>query len=188
MRVERFVGAVALLVYGVAVFAANWLIHNWGPVVIPGGNHLIPVGFGLLAPSGTLAAGVVFVARDVIQRTIGKRWSLLVIVPGTVLTAAMDIHLALASGTAFLLGELADYFIYTPLQRKHFVRAVLVSELVASVVDSVLFLSIAGIPLVLALPGLLLGKVWIGLIAVPIAYALRRILPSPAMGYVNALP
>ena len=94
MAKTRRIGWVALAIYGVSIVLANWLIRNIGPIVIPGGNHLVPVGFGLAAPTGTYAAGLTFVCRDVVQRTIGKRWSLLIIIPGTFLSAFLDVHLA----------------------------------------------------------------------------------------------
>lgn len=156
----RRLGIAALVAYGVAVYGANWMIRNVG-IEVPGGTHLWPVGFGLMAPSGTYLAALVLVSRDLVQRTIGRRWSLVVIVPGILLTALMDPALAIASGAAFGLGELADYAVYTPLQRRGLARAVLASVLVGGVLDSVVFLSLAHIPLALALPGLLLGKVWV---------------------------
>jgi queuosine precursor transporter len=179
-------GVAALLVYGLSIFLANWMIRMVGTVVLPDGTHLLPVGFGLLAPSGTFAAGITFVARDVVQRTIGKRWSLLIIIPGALLTALLDVRLAVASASAFLFSESVDFLVYTPLQRRGFVRAVFASGIVASVVDSFLFLTLAGIPIAVALPGLLLGKVWVMLIAAPVAALLRsrlsyaKTIPIPA--------
>src|SRR5439155_24267961 len=76
----------ALAVYGASVFAANWMIRSWGTAVLPDGTHLVPVGFGLLAPSGVYAAGITFVARDVLQRMTGRFWSVVVTVPGALLT------------------------------------------------------------------------------------------------------
>ncbi len=170
----------ALGVYTASVFIANWLIRNWGTVTLQGGTHLVPVGFGLMAPSGVFAAGLTFVARDVLQRTAGRAWSLAVIVPGACLSALLSPGLALASGTAFLFSELVDFGVFSPLQRRGLARAVLVSGLAASVIDSVIFLGIAGIPLSAALPGLVLGKVWIQIVAAPIVGALRRALPAAA--------
>lgn len=180
MATTRRIGWGALAIYGVSIVLANWLIRNVGPIVIPGGNHLVPVGFGLAAPTGTYAAGLTFVCRDVIQRTIGKRWSLLIIIPGTLLSAFLDVHLALASGAAFLFGELVDFAIYTPLQKRGLVRAVFASEVAASVVDSVLFLGLAGIPFAAAFPGLMLGKLEIGLVTVPLIAILRQWLAAYA--------
>lgn len=176
---KTIIGVVALVIYGISIYLANWLIRSVGTVVLPDGSHLLPVGFGLYAPSGTYAAGITFVARDVVQRTIGKRWSLLVILPGALLTALLDVRLAIASASAFLFGELVDFLVYTPLQQRGFVRAVVASGVVASVVDSFLFLSVAHIPLAIAFPGLLLGKVWVMFVAAPVAYALRVWLAQP---------
>jgi len=51
--------------------------------------------------------------------------------------------LALASGAAFLLSELADFAVYTPLQRRRLMLAVLLSGIAGAVVDSILFLYLA---------------------------------------------
>jgi uncharacterized PurR-regulated membrane protein YhhQ (DUF165 family) len=51
--------------------------------------------------------------------------------------------LALASGVAFALSELADFAVYTPLARKRFYLAVAASCLAGAVVDSALFLWLA---------------------------------------------
>jgi hypothetical protein len=93
-RRPRSAGIIALVVYGISIYLANWMIRSVGTVVLPDGSHLLPVGFGLMAPSGTYAAGITFVARDVVQRTIGRRWSLLIITPGAILTALLDVRLA----------------------------------------------------------------------------------------------
>lgn len=168
---------LAMAAYVATVPAANALIRSVGTVALPDGTHLVPVGFGLMAPSGVYAAGVAFVARDVVQRLAGRRAALVAIAAGTVLSVLVSPRLALASASAFLVSELADFAVYTPLQRRRFVLAVLLSGLVGSVIDSVLFLSIARIPFSAALPGLLLGKVWVQLAGVPIAAWLRKRLP-----------
>ena len=169
------IGGAALALYLISIVGANWLIRNVG-IAVPGGNHLIPVGFGLMAPSGTLAAGVTYIARDVVQRTIGRRWSLLIIPIGVAITALLNVQLAVASGLAFAFSETVDYVVYTPLQARGLVRAVLASAIVASVVDSLIFLTLAGIPLTVALPGLLLGKIYVAVLAIPIIAWLRTVL------------
>jgi uncharacterized PurR-regulated membrane protein YhhQ (DUF165 family) len=172
--------STAVVVYTMSVFMANWLIRNWGTMMIPGGTHLVPVGFGLMAPSGVFAAGLTFVARDVLQRSAGRGWSVIVIVPGTLLSALLSPQLAAASATAFLFSELVDFGIFTPLQRRGLVAAVFVSGVAASIADSLIFLFLAGIPLTSALPGLLLGKVWVQIAATPVIAGLRRALPVAA--------
>jgi queuosine precursor transporter len=177
---RRRIGAVALVAYGGSILAANWLIRNVGTESLPDGTHLLPVGFGLLAPSGSYAAGVTFVARDVVQRSIGRRAAILAVVAGTVLSVLVDPRLALASGSAFFFSEMVDLGVYTPLERRNFAVAVLLSGVAGSIVDSVIFLGVAGIPLAVALPGLLLAKLWIQLLAAPVAAWLRDQLPSEA--------
>ncbi|HEX6924000.1 MAG TPA: VUT family protein [Longimicrobiaceae bacterium] len=164
---------LALIIYCASIVAANWLIRHVGTAVLPDGTHLLPVGFGLMAPSGSFAAGVTFVARDVVQRAAGRRWAIVAILGGTVLSVLVSPRLAVASGSAFLFSELVDFAVYTPLQERRFVLAVVLSGIVGSVVDSVIFLSLAGIPLAAALPGLLLAKFWVQLGAGPVAAWLR---------------
>lgn len=176
-RLRRPAFLVAMTIYGGSIVAANWLIRNVGTVVLPDGSHLAPVGFGLLAPSGVYAAGITFVARDVVQRAAGRRWGLAAIAAGTLVSVLVNPRIALASGSSFLLSELADFAVYTPLQQRRFVLAVFASGIVGSIVDSIVFLRIAGIPLAAALAGLLLGKLWVQIGAVPLAAWLRRRLP-----------
>jgi uncharacterized PurR-regulated membrane protein YhhQ (DUF165 family) len=176
---------IGLAVYVASIPAANWMIGHVGTTVLPGGVHLAPVGFGLSAPSGVYAAGVAFVARDVVQRAAGRKVALMAIVAGTLLAALVNPRLAVASGAAFLFSELADFAVYTPLQRRSFPAAVLASGIAGSVVDSLIFLAVAGIPLAAALPGLVLGKVWIQLLALPAASWLRRRIPDAETGTVD---
>ena len=48
-----------------------------------------------------------------------------------------------ASTTAFLLSELADFAVFTPLQKRGLVLAVLASGVVGLIADSILFLWLA---------------------------------------------
>jgi queuosine precursor transporter len=73
---------------------------------------------------------------------------------------------------------MVDLAVYTPLERRNFAMAVLLSGVAGSIVDSVIFLGVAGIPLAAALPGLLLAKLWIQLLATPVAAWLREQVPA----------
>ena len=91
--------------------------------------------------------------------------------------AALSSHLAppalvLASGAAFLLSELADFAVYTPLQRRRLVTAVVASGLVGLVIDSVLFLQLAFGSLDF-LTGQIIGKSWVVFLSIPIIWWLR---------------
>ena len=77
------------------------------------------------------------------------------------------------SGTAFLLSELADLGVYTPLQRRRLVLAVALSGAVGLVVDSVVFLYLAFGDLSF-LPGQVIGKAWMVLLSLPVMRWLRE--------------
>ena len=102
---------------------------------------------GIAATAGTWLAGLSFVARDSVHDALGSRWVVGCIIAGAAVSAAFSPTLALASATAFLLSEFADFAIYAPLRRRGYLRAALVSNLAGSVVDSLVFLSIAGFPM-----------------------------------------
>ena len=177
----RFTGWAALVfaVYVAAIVASNWMIGHVGIPTAPGGPHLTPVGFGLLAPSGVWAAAVSFPARDVTQR-LGGRWlGIAAILAGAAISWAIsDPRIAVASGVTYLCSETADFAVYTPLQKRWFVPAVFASGCVAAVVDSVLFLHLAGLPSgAAAVAGLVLGKVWVQMAAAPAAWGLRKTGP-----------
>ncbi len=170
--------AGAFTVYVAAIVASNWMIGHVGIPVAPG-VHLTPVGFGLYAPSGVWAAAVSFPARDVTQR-LGGRWlGVAAILAGAAVSYLVsDPRIAVASGVTYLCSEASDMAVYTPLQRRWFVPAVFASGCVAIVVDSVLFLHLAGLPSgAAAVAGLILGKFWVQVAAVPVAWSLRRAGP-----------
>ena len=173
---------------GIAAFAgflacvplANWLILHVGTVCMANGPCLVPVAPGLLAPSGVLTVGVALVLRDVVQRCLGLRFGLLAIAIGTMLSIGVaPPSLVVASGIAFALSELADCAVYTPLQRRRLMAAVVASSMVGLVVDSIVFLWLAFGSLEF-LPGQIVGKAWAVLIAIPLVRLLRRVAPTPA--------
>ena len=153
--------------------AANWLIGNVGGC-IPDGPCLIPVGFGLMAPSGVLMIGLAMVLRDWLHELAGVRWVLACIALGGVLSMLVaPPALAVASVAAFMLAELADMAVYAPLRRRRLVLAVLLSGLVGSVIDSAVFLLIA-FGSVDFIAGQVLGKLWMSALAVPAIIVMRR--------------
>lgn len=167
-------GYLALVLYALTIPAANWLIGNVGTLCIPNGPCLIPVGFGLMAPSGVLMVGAALVLRDLVQRTLGWQWGLGAIALGAVLSwfvAAPAI--VLASVAAFTLSETADFLVYTPLAKRRLWLAVLASTAVGAVIDSAAFLWLAFGSLDL-IEGQILGKLWMGLAAAIGIYATRR--------------
>lgn len=174
------VGFVAFACFLGSIPLANWMIQHVGTLCVPGGPCLVPVAPGLLAPSGVLTVGVALVLRDVVQRCLGLGWGLTAIAGGTALSIWIaPPALVVASGLAFALSELADFAVYTPLQRRQLTLAVVGSSVVGLVVDSVVFLLLAFGSLQF-LPGQVVGKLWAVLIAIPLMRLLRRVAPTPA--------
>lgn len=153
------------------IFLANWLISNVGYFCNP--VCVIPVWPGIYAPSGVLAIGLGFTLRDLAQRSWGLRWTIGAIIVGALLSAYLSPALALASGTAFLLSETLDLMVYTPLQKRNLVGAVIASNGVGLVVDSIVFLLLAFGSLAF-LPGQIIGKALMTLAALPVIWVIRR--------------
>jgi uncharacterized PurR-regulated membrane protein YhhQ (DUF165 family) len=142
---------LAATAYLTVCVAANLFTTWWG---------LVPIGFGLTATAGTYAAGAALLIRDVVQDTAGKRWVFVLIVAGALISVLFGSgRIAVASGVAFLLGESLDLAVYTPLRKHGWARAVTVSQIVGAVVDTLLFLWLAGFPVTgPGVTGQLVGK------------------------------
>lgn len=163
-----------LLAFLACIPAANWLISNVGTRCIPNGPCVIPVGFGLSAPSGVLMIGLALVLRDLVQRWLGLQWVLTAIVAGAALSGFVaPPALAVASVVAFLVSELADTAVYTPLAERRLMLAVLASSVVGLAIDGALFLWLAFGSLQF-LPGQILGKGMMVLAAMPVIWMIRR--------------
>jgi uncharacterized PurR-regulated membrane protein YhhQ (DUF165 family) len=161
-------GIIYLVLFAACIPLANWLIQHVGTACVPGGPCLIPVAPGLTAPSGVLMIGLALVLRDLVQRRLGLGWAFGAIAGGAVLSAAFSPPtLVVASVAAFLFSELADLAIYTPLQKRGLVLAVLASSLAGLAIDSIVFLYLAFGSLDF-LAGQIVGKAWMALLALPV--------------------
>lgn len=135
MRNQRAFAALAAATFIGLVAASNWLTAKYGLI-------------GGFVTAGTFTAGLVLAARDAVRETAGVWASLACIAAGVAVSAFMaSPALALASGAAFAVSELADTAVYEPLRRRSRTRALAWSNLIGSVVDSIVFLTLAGFPL-----------------------------------------
>lgn len=150
--------------YVATIFLANWAISTFGTV---------PVGFGLMAPAGVYFAGLAFTLRDLLQEVAGKRAVIVSILMGAALSALVSPAFAIASASAFLFSELADFAVYTPLRRRRWLTAVIASNIVGLVVDSVLFLWLAFGSLTY-LTGQVVGKAWMTALAIALLAVARQ--------------
>ena len=160
---QRSIGLVSLLAYISTIFGANWAIDRFG---------IVPVGFGLMAPAGVYFVGLAFTFRDTTQRTLGRRWTVAAIVVGAMLSAFVSPEFALASGVAFLFSEFADFAVYTPLAAKRWLTAVAASNVVGTIVDSILFLWLAFGSLQF-LTGQVIGKLWMTGVVIAVVSVVR---------------
>ena len=174
---------LAVVAYIGSIFMANWFIQNVGTQYTPGGPHVIPVGFGLEAPSGVLWVGVALVARDLVQQFFGSRVAIAAMIIGAALSYFVAPSLALASAAAFLLSETADFLVYTPLMRRDkFILAVFLSGTVGLVIDSIVFLALAFGSLEF-LAGQVVGKLWVTIAGAAVLWLIRRREPRAIPEY-----
>lgn len=167
---------IPFVAYLLTIVGANLAITYFG---------LIPVGFGLMAPAGVFCAGLALSARDWLQEASGRRrWVVVAaIVLGALLSALLSPALAVASGTAFLVSELSDWAVYTPLRDRGYVlTGVALSNTVGALIDSALFLLLAFGSLDF-LAGQLLGKTYSTIVCVAVLWAWRTLKQRREVAY-----
>jgi uncharacterized PurR-regulated membrane protein YhhQ (DUF165 family) len=168
------IGPAAFILFSATIPAANWLIGNVGVQFGPNEPHMIPVGLGLMAPSGVLMIGAALVLRDIVHERLGASWTLAAIALGGVLSWWLaPPALVIASVLAFTLSELADFAVYTPLRKRRLGLAVLASGVAGSIIDSAVFLWLAFGSLAF-IEGQIVGKLWMSLAAFVVLLVMRN--------------
>lgn len=171
MRFPTTPGAIALTVYITAIVSANLLTNHYG---------LVSVGFGLMVTAGTYSAGAALLARDYVHRYAGVSWVLLAITAGGVISwLTTTPALALASTVAFVGAELLDLGVFSALhERLGMFGGALISNIVSTPADTLMFLWIAGFPLTFAsVTGQFISKVlWATLVPLVLLEVARAVL------------
>jgi uncharacterized PurR-regulated membrane protein YhhQ (DUF165 family) len=134
--VKLLVRLVAFAIYMGCIVGANWALERYGFVPLFGVDSIV-------VPAGVYFAGLALVARDALREVATRTEVGLAIFAGAALSYAIEPAFAVASGVAFLVSEFADAAVYEPFRAKHWASGVWASQIVGSVIDSVLFLSIA---------------------------------------------
>lgn len=186
---KKLAGLAAALGFIGAIVAANWITTRYIVDGI-GNNALEQPGFGYAATAGTVFAGLAFLLRDAVREALGRLGVLAVIVIGAgVSYLVSDPHIATASCVAVLVSEFADSVVYEPLRKKAWALAVLASNTVGAILDTVAFLALAGIPIWANAPGQLLGKIaWATLVPLGLLYAVRSARGSTVPKSVRLSP
>jgi queuosine precursor transporter len=92
-----------------------------------------------------------FLVTDLTNRQFGPRYARLVVLCGFVVGVALSWYLsqpriAIASGSAFLFGQLLDISVFNRLRRQAWWRAPLIASMLGSILDTAMFFSFAFAP------------------------------------------
>ncbi len=173
MRFPRFSVPVLAVAFALTVVGANWALRRYG---------FVDIGFGLVAPAGVFFAGLAFGLRDALHELGGRWWVLGSIAVGAAVSYLIEdgvtipggmVPIAVASAVAFALSELADLAVYEPLRERQWVPAVIASNIVGSILDSIIFLWLA-FGSTFGLLGNTVGKAYMIALALPLVWLARR--------------
>jgi uncharacterized integral membrane protein (TIGR00697 family) len=127
-------------------------------VIVVASNILVQHPMGAYLTYGALTYPLSFLVNDITNRLAGVRAARTVVLAGFAAGLVCSVigtqiyndfgplvtlRVALGSGTAFLVGQLLDVSIFDRLRRAAWWRAPLISTLIGSTVDSVIFFTIA---------------------------------------------
>ncbi len=137
--------ALYVVLMTLVVVASNILVQYPLPGAIG------PLQLGDLLTWGAFSYPVAFLVTDLTNRQFGPRIARRVVFCGFAVAVVLSVmlatpRLAVASGTAFLLGQLLDITLFNRLRTQGWWRAPLVGSLIGSALDTLIFFSIAFAP------------------------------------------
>ena len=134
-----------MLAMAAVVVASNFLVQ------FPVNIDLGAIQLKEILTWGAFTYPVAFLITDLANRKFGPRQARMVVAVGFLLAVVLSIWLAtpriaIASGTAFLVAQLLDVSIFDRLRNSTWWRAPLISSLLGSALDTVLFFGLAFAP------------------------------------------
>lgn len=128
------------------VIASNYLVQFPLQMTLGGVN------LADLLTWGAFTYPIAFLVTDLTNRQFGTYRARMVVLTGFFIAVALSIWLAtpriaIASGTAFLTAQLLDVSIFDKLRASTWWKAPLISSLLGSAIDTVLFFALAFAPL-----------------------------------------
>ena len=146
-------------------------------VVVVSSNYLVNFPINDFLTWGAFTYPFAFLVTDLTNRRLGPGRARNVVYVGFAIAVVLSVYfagmrIAIASGSAFLIAQLADVYLFDKLRRSGWWRAPLASSTVGSVLDTALFFSIAfvgtGLP----------WMTWaLGDLAVKLVFAVCMLLP-----------
>ena len=147
---------MSVIFYLGSIILANLAVNTFGIVTL----------LGISFPAGAALIGLTFSARDLVQERYGKFGCWGWMLAASAITVAFNPNLALASLAAFLIAEFCDWLIYTSVPGGIGKRLAL-SNLIATPLDSLIFVLLAFGPLWPAIFGQALIKALSSLLVLP---------------------
>jgi uncharacterized PurR-regulated membrane protein YhhQ (DUF165 family) len=143
LQARTFALYVAMMT--LVVIASNILVQY----PLPG--NIAGMQLGDLLTWGAFSYPIAFLVTDLTNRQFGPAIARRVVVAGFVVAIGFSIFLAtpriaIASGSAFLLGQFLDISVFNRLRRQSWWRAPLIGSLVGSALDTAIFFSFAFAP------------------------------------------
>jgi uncharacterized PurR-regulated membrane protein YhhQ (DUF165 family) len=144
MQAQRYT-LIYVLLMTLVVVASNVLVQY------PVGGMFLGINLADLLTYGAFTYPVAFLVTDLTNRQFGPKYARIVVLAGFVVGVAFSWfasmpRIAIASGTAFLVGQLLDIAVFNRLRRQAWWRAPLIASLIGSVLDTVIFFSLAFAP------------------------------------------
>ena len=136
----------AILVYialmTLVVVASNFLVQ------FPLNAEFAGINFADLLTWGAFTYPIAFLVTDLTNRQFGPSAARRVVLAGFVVGVGISFftsvpRIAIASGTAYLVGQLLDIAVFNRLRRLSWWRAPLAGSLIGSVLDTAIFFSLA---------------------------------------------
>ena len=133
----KFLG-LAILAMAAVVVASNYLVQF----------PFQPFGLADLLTWGAFTYPIAFLVTDLTNRKFGPQTARLIVLVGFALAVILSVWLAtpriaIASGTAFLIAQMLDVFVFNRLRQDAWWKAPLTSSFLGSSLDTVIFFSLA---------------------------------------------
>lgn len=132
---------ISMILYVFFIVLADVLAAKW----------IIPLPFGLFVPAGVFAIAPIFTLRDQIHRNYGAKKVAILILVASAISLGISVLLGnallgkvtIASVIAFIISEYADTWIYHLTRNQTWMNRVLKSNAVSTLLDSIIFITLA---------------------------------------------